>query len=168
MLNIIPLHIALKEYDILEIPGANDNARIVQYFADIGHSWVKDDETAWCAAFANWVLKQCNITGTGKLNARSFLNVGQVVTTPEVGDIVIFWRVSPTGWEGHVGFYITERNGLIYTLGGNQSNKVCIAGYSKNQLLGYRRVTTSVNIETPKDIKKATLKELVNELNTRV
>jgi len=35
------IEIALKEYGIKEIPGKDHNQRILQYFEDIGHAWVK-------------------------------------------------------------------------------------------------------------------------------
>lgn len=151
---------ALIEYGKVEIPGSKHSAHILEYFAEIGHSWVKDDETPWCAAFVNWVLKECNIKGTGKLNARSFLTLGTLITDPKVGDIVVLWRGSKTAAEGHVGFFITERDGLIYILGGNQSDKVCVSAYPKTQLLAYRRVDESKEVT----LSKATLKELIAEL----
>ena len=40
---------------------------------------------------------------------------------------------------GEFSSYIAERDGLIYTLGGNQSNSICIKPYPKERLLGYRR-----------------------------
>ncbi len=50
--------------------GEGHNPKIVQWFADVGHSWVKDDETAWCAAFLGAMLEKAGIPSTRKLNAR--------------------------------------------------------------------------------------------------
>ena len=133
------LDIALKEYGTEEIIGTKHNNRILQYFKDIGHSWVTDDETAWCAAFVNWCLMKADCEYTGRLNARSFLELENAVPSPQLGDVVIFWRIKPDSPYGHVGFFISEKDGYYYVLGGNQGNEVNITKYSKTRLLGIRR-----------------------------
>lgn len=134
------LELALSQVGVKEIVGLAHNETILKYFDEIGHSWVDDDETAWCSAFVNWVCFKQNLSMSGKLNARSWLTVGEKVTNPQVGDIVVFWRVSRSDWRGHVGFFISQRNGVIYTLGGNQGNQVCIKAYNQNRLLEFRRL----------------------------
>lgn len=99
-------------------------------------------KTAWCAAFVDAVLKTTGSEGTGKLNARSYLDWGKPVDTPKVGDVVVFSRGDPNGWQGHVGFYMgTNEDGTIKVLGGNQSNSVSVSDYSADKLLGYRRAS---------------------------
>lgn len=132
---------ALKEYGITGIPGALNNPRIIKYFQDIGSNYVKDDETAWCAAFASFIMKECGLPYTGKLNARSWLNIGTPVDRGELGDIVVLWRISRQSAYGHVGFYVNEDKDFIYILGGNEDNSVKIKAFSKTYLLGYRRFT---------------------------
>jgi uncharacterized protein (TIGR02594 family) len=135
-----PHEIALSQYGIKEIAGGQDNPLILEYFNAIGFDGQKlKDETSWCSAFVNWCCKVSGYQFTGKLNARSWLETGQQVNDPQLGDIVIFWRDSKESWKGHVGFYVTERSGWIYTLGGNQSSQVKISGYPSGRLLGYRR-----------------------------
>ena len=107
----------------------------------MGYEWVKDDETAWCSAFVNWVCKKANLEYSGALNARSWLNIGCEVANPEIGDLVVFWRGDPNGWQGHVAFFIREAKNHIYVLGGNQNNQVKISAYPKSRLLKYRRLT---------------------------
>ena len=131
---------ALSQYGVKEIPGEENNPVILEYFKEIGHSWVQEESTAWCSAYVNWCAKRTGYEYTGKLDARSWLSVGNVVTEPEVGDVVIFWRVKKDSWYGHVGFYISEDEHYIYVLGGNQSNMVNISPYPKYRLLGYRRL----------------------------
>ena len=140
MNNII--EIALSQYGIKEIPGEEHNPEILKYFDEIGHAWIDDDETAWCSAYVNWVVQKAGYENSGKLNARSWLDVGKTISTDpaQLGDIVIFWRVKPNSWQGHVGFYINEDAYNYYILGGNQSNKVCIKPYDKGRLLGIRRI----------------------------
>lgn len=135
------INIALDQVGIKEIPGTQDNPEVLKYFNEIGFDGAKlKDETAWCSAFANWVAKEANLQYSKKLNARSWLNVGTKVTTPEKGDVVVFWRESKTSWKGHVAFFIRETQNWIYVLGGNQNNQVKISAYPKNRLLGYRRL----------------------------
>lgn len=136
------IEIALAEIGVAEIKGAKDNPRVLEYFDKAGFDGSKlKDETAWCSAFANWVAyKTCSLS-SGKLTARSWLKVGKKTETPEIGDVVVFWRESPQSWKGHVAFFIAERDGFIYVLGGNQNNRVNIQAYPKNRLLEYRDIT---------------------------
>jgi uncharacterized protein (TIGR02594 family) len=133
------LEIALQEYGVSEVPGPGTNARILQYLQELG-SDIRDDETPWCSIFMSWVAKTAGYEYSQELVARSWLKLGDIVTDPKLGDIVIFWRVSPRSYQGHVGIYICERNGLIYCLGGNQNNRVSIDGYVASRVLGYRRL----------------------------
>jgi len=132
---------ALKEFGVTEIKGSADNQKILDYFNELGFNGEQlKDETSWCAAFVNCILKRANKPYLRKLNARSLMQVGEKVDVPQLGDIVIFWRESKQSWKGHVGFYISEDKNKINVLGGNQTNKVCIMPYSKYRLLEYRRI----------------------------
>ena len=135
------LKLASNYIGLQEIQGAEDNPIIVEMFDKIGYSWVKDDETAWCSCFANYVANELNLTRSKKLNARSWLDVGEDVQFPKPGDIVVFWRESEDSWKGHVGFFNGfNAYGDIFTLGGNQGNEVCTKTYPKDRLLGFRRL----------------------------
>jgi len=137
-----------SHYGLKELQGAESNTpEIVNFFKLIGHSWVKTDETAWCAAFCNAMLLLAGFPNTGKLNARSFLEIGERVSIPrplgssnEFVDVVVLWREDPNGWKGHVGFYINEIGNEIFILGGNQGNMVQTKPYSRSRLLEYRRI----------------------------
>lgn len=133
-----PYEVALSQYGTQTRDGVAHNPAILKYFADIGHAWVKDDETAWCAAFVNWCLLKAGRKQNGKLNARSFLSYGTETQKPRLGDIVVLWRINKKGPYGHVGFFVREEANLIYILGGNQSGQVKVSAYDKTYLLGYR------------------------------
>lgn len=147
--NIAFLQRALSQYGIMEVKGKADNPEILKYFTELGFdgSWVKD-ETSWCSAFVNWCAKQTCLPYTGKLNARSWLEIGEPTQDPQQGDVLIFWRgshpdefISGTQLKkGHVGIYINEDANFYYCLGGNQSNMVCISAYAKHKILGIRRL----------------------------
>ena len=129
---------ALGEYGVKGVPGSMHSADIITYFRAPGFKWVKDDETAWCAAFVNWALWKVKLQGTGSLLARSFLKYGKRTLAPQIGDLAVFWRGTKDGPYGHVGFFIKETRDAVYVLGGNQANAVNIAVFPKTQLLEYR------------------------------
>lgn len=128
---------ARKDLGLKEIVGSRHEPRIVAYFAKAGHAWVKDDETAWCAAFVGAKLVEAGLKGTGSLMARSYSTWGQPLKTPTPGCIAVFSRAgSPV--LGHVAFFLRDLGSQIEVIGGNQSNSVSIARYSKSNLIGYR------------------------------
>lgn len=139
------LKLALSFYGLKEITGEADHPIIVNWFKELGASWVKDDETAWCSCFMNWCAMRCGLEWPQLitkyfLSARSWLKVGKELDKPELGCVVVFWREDRTSWKGHVGLYISEDDDHIYTLGGNQNNSVCIKAYPKYRLLSYRQL----------------------------
>jgi len=137
----IAMYLKASEFiGLTEIGGEENNPQIVQFFKEIGHSWVQDDETAWCSAFLNWIALKCGCDRSLKLDARSWLGAGNEVHKPELGHIVILWREKPISWKGHTGLFAGIDDKHIHILGGNQGNQVKVAKYPKNRLLGYREV----------------------------
>jgi uncharacterized protein (TIGR02594 family) len=135
------IEIALQEYGTKEISGSEHNMDIVNYAKESGFEWVNDDETPYCSIFLNWVAMKANLQRSKKANARSWLFTGNKTKTPEIGDVVVFWRNSPESWQGHVGIFINfEGETGINVLGGNQSNEINISTYSKAKVLGYRKL----------------------------
>lgn len=130
----------LKVYGLKEISGTKHNPEIVKFFKEIGFSSVTDDETSWCSAALNYFCKKLGYERSGLLTARSWLKVGEEIKIPEMGDVVVLWRDNKDSWKGHVGLYISEDNGLIWILGGNQGNMMSISIYNSNRVLGYRRL----------------------------
>jgi uncharacterized protein (TIGR02594 family) len=125
-----------------EIVGRRHNPVVVGWFKDVGHSWVNDDETPWCAAFVGAMLKNTGFRYTGKLNARSYAdtpsNTKVKLADAEEGDIVVFERGN-NGWSGHVAFFVRQTDKSILCLGGNQNNEVNEKWYGKNRLIGVYR-----------------------------
>lgn len=99
------------------------------------------DDVPWCSSFACYCTEMAGFRSTNSKAARSWLKWGLVIKEPVEGDIVVFWRESKSSSKGHVAFFVKfDSKGNVVCLGGNQSNQVCIATYSKDQLLGFRRV----------------------------
>jgi uncharacterized protein (TIGR02594 family) len=145
-------NLAKKEIGTKEIVGGQHNPKIVGWFEQVGHSWVDDDETPWCAAFLGSMLQDAGLPSTRKLNARSYLDWGQPIhlSAAQPGDVVVFWRTSPTSAFGHVGFFSgILPDGNIKVLGGNQGNAVSHAPYGKSRLLGVRRMPAHPDADPP-------------------
>lgn len=129
--------IAIKELGVSEIPGnLHHNPRIIQYHQATTLK-ATTDEVPWCAAFVNWCLQQCNLKGTNKANARSFLNLTYEIDLPAYGCIAILKRGN-NEFQGHVGFVVYDGKDQIMLLGGNQGDKVSIKPFKKSDLLGLR------------------------------
>jgi uncharacterized protein (TIGR02594 family) len=153
----IIVKIAAEELGQKEITGPANNPAILNYAKESGFNWVSDEETPWCSIFMNWVAKKAGLQYSHNANARSWLNVGHPVDQfPEPGDIVIFWRDQRDSWKGHVGIFLgfSADGKRVYCLGGNQGNQVSITAYSKDNVLGYRRLSCSSNIIIPDKILK--------------
>lgn len=137
------INIALSQYGVTEIVGKEHNPIVLNYFKEIGHTWVSTDETAWCSAFINWVALKAKVERSHKLTARSWLQVGAEIKEPKLNDVVVFWRHKKASWKGHIGLFISfsEDKKYIYVLGGNQNNQVNIKKYPVYRLLGFRRLS---------------------------
>lgn len=71
-------------------------------------------------------------------SARSFQNFSKTSPAPQEGDIVVFWRDNPASYKGHVAFLVKQGLTFVDVLGGNQSDKVCVAAYTRARVLSYR------------------------------
>lgn len=143
---------ALTQLYVREGAGATNNLTILQFAKDCGFTNYTNDSIAWCALFVNWVLWKCGCERSKSLLARDFLKVTGAVPTPEVGDVMVFWRDKPDSIFGHVAFFINEKvvNGVrVYrVLGGNQGDEIKIIDYPADRLLGIRRPTSLLNDTT--------------------
>lgn len=126
---------AFEEIGQKEQPDPGENPRIAEYLATVLQP--ADDEIAWCSAFVNWVMYQSGYLVTRSAAARSWLKWGTSLPSAKFGCIVVFQRGMEV-WQGHVAFYLDGYDGFIYALGGNQGDRVSIARYSENKVLGYR------------------------------
>ncbi len=133
----------LEDRGIVEIPGKKNNADIM-YMAKMLGVWYPNDETAWCGlfvAYCLWLAKVKDKMPTNILGAKQWKNYGVEVKKNEIaeGDILVFWRGTPKGPYGHVGFYAGETKDAYKVLGGNQGNTVSYAWVAKKRLITARR-----------------------------
>jgi len=135
------IDIALDLYGTKEAVGDLDNPAILQMAKDCGFVDYKHDVIAWCGLFANYVAFKAGYERSGKLNARSWLTVGELTQAPEKGDVAVLWRNKPDSLLGHVGFFINKgEDGLINLIGGNQSDMVNISPFHPARVLSYRKL----------------------------
>ena len=133
------MEIAMGELGQQEIFGAEDNERIVGYFTAVSYR-ATDDETPWCAAFANWVLMEAGIARTESAAALSFAKWGVKTTKPKYGDIVVF---DHGNGRGHVGFFMGSDGKNVSVLGGNQNNQVNITKFALGRVAHFRTCKTA-------------------------
>lgn len=135
------MKVARSKLGIEEIPGARANMDIVAMLQSttVPAAMAKTDATPWCAAFVNKVLKEAGIRTINSARAKDWLNWG----APPEGDqdwkpgvVVVMSRQGG----GHVGFLVDwdDDAETVTVLGGNQGNRVCIATFSMNNVIGYR------------------------------
>jgi len=157
--------LAKAEVGIVEWKDGN-NPKVVAYFKDSGNAGVKDDETAWCAAFVGAMINRSGGKGTGALNARSYLDWGVPVARKDAkpGDVVIFKRGN-SSWQGHVAFFVQDRGARIDVLGGNQSDAVNVKGYPASSLLGIRRAKPPVRPEITRPVLKLDDRPVLTAVN---
>lgn len=118
---------------------ARDYKRLRGWF-DKSVSWIDPRDIPWCGAFVATCLRLWEPTiglPANPLGARNWREFGQPCA-PQFGAIMVFWRGSPRGWKGHVGFYHGEDSTHYHILGGNQSNAVTVTRVAKRRLLGAR------------------------------
>jgi len=134
--------LARRDIGIATLPNRDDKTRVLNYFRDVGHAEVKNDDVAWCAAFAGSCLERAGIRSTRSLLARSYLNWGLALAEPKPGCLVVLSRGSNRLY-GHVGFYAGLNGDSLLLLGGNQRHSVSIAPFPRSRLLGYRWPATA-------------------------
>jgi uncharacterized protein (TIGR02594 family) len=137
----IPLHMpwlieAARHIGLKEGVGKADNKVIMDWAKNLDAAF-GDDETPWCGLF----VAHCITTGLPNdpipvnfLGARQWLRFG-MVCKPQLGSVLVFWRGSRDGWQGHVGFYWAEDATHYHVLGGNQSDQVSITRIARDRLL---------------------------------
>lgn len=86
---------------------------------------------AWCAVFANMVLKRTGFHGTGSAAAVSFARYGRAASGPAPGVIAV--------WPHHVGFVVGSIGpGRIRVVSGNHNHRVEESTYPTRSVIAFR------------------------------
>ncbi|AGK58082.1 hypothetical protein HYPDE_32038 [Hyphomicrobium denitrificans 1NES1] len=141
---------AWAEFGVREISGKDDAPEILRYFREAGDTSVETEATPWCAAFLGAMLRRAGYVGTGSLLARSYLDWGDPLDAARLGAVVVLSRGDDPN-AGHVGFLLSDTNGKLYLLGGNQGDAVTVAGFDKARLLGLRWPKENIEPENTGD-----------------
>lgn len=108
----------------------------------------------WCAGFVSYCFKNSGLPMpySYSLGARDTLKQlkakGWGVTCsdanpPQPGDVIVWWRVAPSSWKGHIGLVLGYSGGIVTTIEGNKTPKVGKFNYTLgaiDKLLGFARV----------------------------
>jgi uncharacterized protein (TIGR02594 family) len=120
-----------------EQPGVGDNP-IISDVGDEGGDIAKEythDSIPWCALFANAILQQVGLKGTGTLWALDFAGWGQKLAGPAVGAFAPMKRDGG----GHITIVVgKDQRGNIMCCGGNQSDAVTVAAFDPGRVVSWR------------------------------
>ena len=132
-----------------EVGGNNMGPDVDKYLNDI-----VEPPNNWCAGFVSWCLRESGSMPIDyTVGARDVLNQARrrglttfndpAAARPLPGDIVVWWRGSPNGWRGHIGFVHHTEHGRVFTIEGNKSSRVEGFDYpvvGMQRLLGFVRL----------------------------
>lgn len=137
----LPLMImhALRLYDTIEAPGAEDNPAIIDWARELGRDvarMYRHDALAWCGLFVGVVANRAGKQLPGNpLWALNWARFGVAADRPALGDVLVFRRAGG----GHVGLYVGEDPEAYHLLGGNQADRVCFSRITRARLFAVRR-----------------------------
>lgn len=128
---------ALKEFGLIETPGAANNPTIMAWAKETGLTNIYTaDSVPWCGLFMATVAKRAEKPfPSSPLWALSWSKFGVEGGQPRLGDVLTFTRKGG----GHVGLYIGEDKSHYHVLGGNQGDAVSFTRIDKARLYRVRR-----------------------------
>lgn len=108
----------------------------------------------WCAAFVSYCFKNSGqpMPYRYSLGARDVLKQLKAkgwevkptdANPPLPGDVIVWWRNSPSSWHGHIGLVHSYDHGIVTTIEGNKTPKVGKFRYTLgtiDKLLGFARI----------------------------
>lgn len=136
------LALARTYLGVAEIKGEQHNQKILDLWKAAKLGGIKNDEIPWCAGFVGGILELSGIRSSRADSARSYLEWGIKLGGPALGAIVVFERGATSG---HVGFIVgRDKKANLVVLGGNQGDKVSIAPFAADRVIGYRWPSSEV------------------------
>lgn len=137
---------ALKEFGLVETPGAANNPTIMAWAKETGLTKIYTaDSVPWCGLFMATIAKRAGKSfPSSPLWALSWSKFGVEGGQPRLGDVLTFTRKGG----GHVGLYVGEDKAAYHVLGGNQSDAVGFTRIDKARLYKVRRPAYKVAPDT--------------------
>lgn len=150
----------LRHYGCLEHKGKDNNPDITSWAKEIGGKVAEvylSDEIPWCGLFISICAKRAGYDlPKDPLWALNWGTFGTKQAVPMLGDVLTFIRKTSTGaTAGHVAMYVGEDDTAYHTLGGNQSDCVCIARMAKERVYAIRR--PEFKLGQPKNVRRVML-----------
>lgn len=136
---------AIRLIGLTEDRGAGSNPTLIDFGAALDIDY-KNDDTPWCGLFVAHCIGSSlpnEALPTIPLLARAWRKFG-ISCAPQPGAVLVFWRGSPNGTKGHVGFYHGEDATHYHVLGGNQSDAVNVRRLDRARLLAARWPLTAL------------------------
>jgi uncharacterized protein (TIGR02594 family) len=148
---ITPYSVASRYIGVGELAGGLDHPAIRWWLSRCGFGLQAHDEVPWCGAFVRGVTFDFGIEPpVFPARARFWLTAGTSIDLADAEpgwDIVVLerGRSAPAhviAAPGHVGFYAgPDSDGNVLVLGGNQGDRVSIASFPRDRVLGVRRLS---------------------------
>ena len=98
---------ATADENMLKLEVPYNDPEIITYLQSttLSRDMARNDRTAWCSSFTNWVMEQAGYKGTNDALAESWKNWGEEISEPRYGAITVVTReANPTKY--HVGFFV--------------------------------------------------------------
>ena len=131
-----------------EVAGSKNNP-VIMNWAEQLDVWYPSDDVAWCGLFVAHCMASSmpdEPLPSNPLGARNWATFGDKCDIIDAA-VAVFWRGSPSGWLGHVGFVTGQTTSNIEIIGGNQSDKVSIIQMPKSRLLATRWPKTALKVD---------------------
>ena len=148
-MNVTLYWLADRYVGVHEREGSADHP-LIRWWHSLCTIGEQPDEIPWCSSFVNGIAWELDLPRSYSAAARSWIKVGDPISLADAErgfDVVIIKRgggAQPgpenTTAPGHVGLYSGQDDDLVYLLGGNQGNRVCVAGFDKERVIGVRRL----------------------------
>ncbi|MDO6416136.1 TIGR02594 family protein [Sphingomonas sp. BIUV-7] len=140
---------ARRQFGTKETPGSFSNPEILEWAEDLDVAY-GNDAIPWCGLFVAHCIGSTLTSEplpNNPLGARNWAKFGSS-TQPRLGAVMVFWRGSKDGFQGHVAFYAGEDGKAYHVLGGNQSDSVSIARIAKDRLLAARWPSSAATLDS--------------------
>lgn len=145
-MDITAFELAERYLGIGDIPG-EEHHPLIQWWLSLcedNHFGLHEsDETAWCSAAMHGVCHPLGLPMSRSAMARSWLRMGEPVDLADARrgfDVVILWRGTPDGPQGHVGLFNARAGGMVVLRGGNQVDRFSDAAFPISRVVGVRRL----------------------------
>lgn len=131
------MSIARGELNVVEVPGASGSNPTIHEYLNMTNKAGADDDTAWCSAFANWVMRKAGFLTAGIAVASSWRNFGYECDA-RYGAVTVLLangkQLDQWGAGAHVGFLDDLTPTYYRLLGGNQgpNGAVNVRGFARS------------------------------------